>query len=130
MNILYRALPLEEFDKAKPLFEKLFPGLAYPSPETASVVVAEVEDKVIGFWFIQLCAHGEPAGIDPEYTNTVSMHKLLETLHQTLASSGGTGMIYYVHTATPEWGEALQAAGFIPLGYIYSNAIPAEIETE
>jgi len=123
--LIYRMLPAQEWNKLGDLYFTLFPDAQLPTPETASVAVAEDEDGVVrGFWFFQMAAHLEPAGIDPSLSGEVSLHILRDTIHKAL--SNFPGMEYYLYTAAPEWDEALQTAGFIPIGVAYKSAVPTE----
>lgn len=116
-------LPAEEWSKLTNLYDTLFPGLPMPNPEMASVAVAEDELGAIkGFWFTQMALHMEPAGIDPLDNGEVSMKKMRETLHQSLASL--PGMEYYIYTATPKLDEFFRSAGFRPMGLAWAAQVP------
>jgi|SRR3954466_10543692 len=121
--ITYKMLPLEEWYRLQPLFSALFPGLPLPKPELAKAAVAEANGEIVAFWFMQLCAHMEPAGVDPRYADIVSLHKIRNTLHLDLPDC--EGMEYYIYTATPEWDEPLQKAGFRPIGLAYAAKVPS-----
>lgn len=117
----YKMLPLNEWERLEDIYYRNFPNIPMPTPELASVAVAEDETGSIkGFWFIQLCAHMEPAAVED---TGVSLHEMRSVLHENL--SNPNGLDYYVYTATKEWETALTAAGFKQLGIAYMGHIPA-----
>lgn len=120
--IIYEMLPLSEWETLKPLYEKCFPGGPFPSPEVSCAAVAKDGDKVIAFWFLQMCAHAEPVGIDPEYSGLVSLHKLQDTVHE--AFSDRPGMEYYVNITDDHLDEVLQKNGFRFIGRLYAANVP------
>lgn len=116
-------LPIEEWDRLNPLYNKLFPNIPLPLPELASAAVAEDESgNILGFWFTQMVLHMEPAGIDPLDTEGVSMKQLRQTLHESLATCAG--MEYYIYTATPKLDEFFRSQGFTPIGLAWSARVP------
>jgi hypothetical protein len=127
MPITYRMLPLEEWDHLKPLYTELFPDRPFPAnPEMSCVAVAEDEGKIVGFWFMHLCAHAEPVGIDPIDGMGVSLHALRNTLHEAFKGSGG--MEYYITTDDSRLGEILAAYGFKAVGTMFVSQIPKDID--
>lgn len=127
--VTYRLLPKEEWHKLEALHAKSFPDLPVPAPETAACAVAETAGgKVVGYWFMQLCAHMEPCAIDPSYSQEVSLHQMRNELHKAF-SYECPGMAYYCSTPDPAWDEALRYAGFRPIGLAYVSNIPEVMDT-
>ena len=123
MTITYRMLPLEEWDKLVPLYSALFPDKPFPSnPEMSCAAVAELDDKIIGFWFLHLCAHAEPVGVDPIDGKGVNLFSMLNTLMSGVKHA--SGMEYYISTPDPRLGDILEGSGFTPVGVLFSNKVP------
>jgi len=120
--ITYEMLPISEWESLRPLYTELFPDVIFPGPEVSSAAVAKEDDKVVAFWFLQMCAHAEPVGIDPAYTGSVSLHKLQNTLFDGFKEV--SGMQYYITVPDPRLGDILEANGFKQVGVLYSNKIP------
>lgn len=119
-------LPQNEWKRLEPLYFELFPESPLPPPELAAVAVAEDNGEIVGFWFMQTCAHMEPAGLDPKYTNTVSLNQLRTELHK--AFSYIPGLEYYTAAVTPKLREAMLAAGFQEYGIAMVGHVPDPIE--
>lgn len=116
-------LPLEEWPRLEKLYSSLFPDRPFPAdPSLSCVAVAEKGDEIVGFWFLHLCAHAEPVGIDPVEGKEVSLHALRNTLHE--AFSDRSGMEYYITTADTRLGEILEGNGFTPVGVLYAGQVP------
>lgn len=116
-------LPLDEWPRLEALYGRLFPERPFPADPSAScVAVAEKDGEIVGFWFMHLCAHAEPVGLDPFEGQDVSLHALRNTLHDALKES--KGMEYYITTADPRLGEILEGNGFIPVGVLYVAQVP------
>lgn len=121
--ITYRMLPLDEWGRLEPLYTSLFPDRPFPaSPEMSCAAVAEKDGEIVGFWFLHLCAHAEPVGIDPIAGEEVNLHALRNTLHEAFRAS--SGMEYYITTADSRLGEILEGNGFRPVGILYVSQIP------
>jgi hypothetical protein len=123
MQIIYRMLPLNEWDRLIPLYTTLFPNRPFPgNPDMSCVAVAEKGDEIVGFWFMHLCAHAEPVGIDPTEGEEVSLYSLRNTLHEALKDS--RGMEYYITTADSRLEEILEGNGFVAMGTMYASQVP------
>ena len=118
-------LPLDEWPRLEVLYASLFPDRPFPAdPALSCVAVAEKDDQIVGFWFLHLCAHAEPVGIDPVEGEGVSLHTLRNTLHE--AFKEYPGMEYYITAADTRMGNILETNGYTPLGVLFSGRIPQE----
>jgi GNAT superfamily N-acetyltransferase len=59
-------------------------GVTVPHPESANIVVAELEEKIIGFIVLQLMVHTEPIYIDPAHRGSGIAEKLAEEAEKLL----------------------------------------------
>lgn len=120
--ITYRMLPLEEWDSLRPLYANLFPDSPFPAnPVGSCVVVAEEDGEIVAFWFMHLCAHAEPLGVDPVKGKGVNLLTMLHTLENGFPSAGG--MEYYITAADSRIGNILEGLDFKPLGVLFSKQI-------
>jgi hypothetical protein len=120
--ITYRMLPLEEWDKLEPLYTKLFPDVPFPANPTGSAVqVAELDGKIVAFWFMHLCAHAEPVGVDPIDGKGVNLLTMLDNLNKAFRET--PGMEYYITAADSRIGDILEKLEFKPRGVLFSSRI-------
>lgn len=107
----YRMLPAEEWLKLIPLAGEN--AHLIPSPEVASVAVAEDEDGVIqGAIFLQLVLHMEPIVLKTPYAN---YHKLMDLLHQSIEAN--KGLVYYAFSGPDVVNKMFERVGFEKLEY-------------
>lgn len=87
-SMTYRLLPLEEWDRLKPLMDKYDQPM--PNPVVASVAVAEKDGEIVAALFFQLVMHMEPLIIeDPR----ASFRNLKAVIDEGL--NGKKGLVYY-----------------------------------
>lgn len=121
--ITYRILPLDEWDRLKPLYAELFPERPFPADSRGScAAVAEEDGKIIAFHFMHLCAHAEPVGVHPIEGKGVNLITLLHTLEKSFGNN--PGMEYYITAVDDRMGKILETLGFVPIGVLFSNLIP------
>lgn len=87
-----------------------------PTPETSAIVVAEVENEIVGFLVLQVQLHTEPLWIHPRYRGVVSWRRMLEEI-TTLVQSGGQMNCYYTFADNSRMESLLQRAHYRKLPY-------------
>lgn len=122
MNIVYEMLPIDQWKAMQSLYTDLFPQAIFPGPEVSSAAVARDGDKIVAFWFLQLCAHAEPVGIMPGYEDIVSLHQLQQTLFDGFKAA--SGMEFYIAAPNSAIAQMLENNGYKTVGILYANKIP------
>ena len=120
----YRLLLPEEWYRLAPVFAHY--GTTLPSPDHASIAVAERDGEIIGFLTLQPMLHVEPVWIAPERTKDVYLPRMLGVLESLLTPlvPDGQGVNLYVFSDTPESGRMAKAHGFAHSPYhVWSKRI-------
>lgn len=83
--ITYRALRSEEWPKLAPIFSEY--GVDTPNSALARAVVAEDDDRIVGFLVLQPWLHAEPIWIDEQYRTRVRWSSLAEKMGEMLSAA-------------------------------------------
>lgn len=120
--IIYKELPLNEWERLKPLYTEIFPDRPFPEdPRGSAVVVAEKDGEIVAFHFMHLCAHAEPLGVHPTEGKGVNLLTLFHTLEGIFKDK--PGMEYYITAVNDQMGNILEGQGFVPVGVLFSKLI-------
>lgn len=123
--ITYEMIPLGEWEDLKPLYTTFFPEVPFPSPELSCAAVAKDGNKIVAFWFLQLCAHAEPVGIDPAYSGLVNLHALQDALHKGFKHV--PSLEYYITSPDNRFDQVLLNNGFKFIGALYSRRVDEDV---
>lgn len=110
----YRLVKEDEWEWLGDKFESSgYNRILLPHPSVSQCVIAEFDDDIVAFLFLQVTLHSEPVHIDAEHRGKVNWLRMLHTLESAMI----VGCEYYAFAPNPKVEGMCRAAKMTDLGW-------------